>query len=120
MSKYDNLTNEDFDRLLADQVRQLSAEEILVIPGIYEVLSEEFNDAVLTAWEEEQEAEDVEVVETVDGRFMVLVDGIQWAPTGQPRDRSGCGSATFPTQQEAVLAFRREPGYCHAALETSY
>jgi hypothetical protein len=41
-----------------------------------------------------------EIVETIDGEYMILFDGFQWGPT---RDRSGAGSATFKTRAEATL-----------------
>jgi hypothetical protein len=44
-----------------------------------------------------------EIVETVDGRWMVLVGGVQWG-TG-PRDKSGASSQTWATRSEAVDAF---------------
>ena len=39
-----------------------------------------------------------EVVETIDGDWMILVDGVQ---TGSKRDRSGAGSDTYPTYEAA-------------------
>lgn len=55
---YSKLTNEKFDQLLLEEVRHLSAEEILAISGVYEILSEEFNNAILEAWKKEQEEEE--------------------------------------------------------------
>ena len=45
------------------------------------------------------------VVETVDGRYMILVDGIQWGPTGTPRDKSGAADTTYATRKDALDAF---------------
>ncbi|HSX23422.1 MAG TPA: hypothetical protein VLE97_11665 [Gaiellaceae bacterium] len=39
-----------------------------------------------------------EVVETIDGDWMILIDGVQ---TGSKRDRSGAGSDTYPTYEAA-------------------
>ncbi len=36
---------------------------------------------------------------TVDGEYMILVNGFQW---GGEVDSSGAGSATFPTAEEAL------------------
>jgi hypothetical protein len=44
-----------------------------------------------------------EIVETVDDRFMVLVNGFQWG-TGVP-DRSGAYSDTFSSPAEAFTEF---------------
>ena len=43
-----------------------------------------------------------EIVETVDGNYMVLCQGIQWGKG--PRDLSGCSSETWPTKQAAYEA----------------
>jgi hypothetical protein len=41
-----------------------------------------------------------EIVETVEGEFMILIHGVQW---GQHRDKSGAGDATFRTKQAARM-----------------
>ena len=41
------------------------------------------------------------IVETVDGDWMILIDGVQ---TGSKRDRSGAGSDTYPTHDAAYEA----------------
>lgn len=46
----------------------------------------------------------MEIVETVDGRWMILVNGFQWGHG--PYDRSGCSSETWPTRAEAACAYR--------------
>jgi hypothetical protein len=43
-----------------------------------------------------------EIVETVDGEYMVLIDGVQWGKG--PRDKSGASSQTWPTRLEAIKA----------------
>ena len=45
-----------------------------------------------------------DVKETVDGRWMILIDGHQW---GETRDRAGTGDATFDTEAEARDTARR-------------
>lgn len=45
-----------------------------------------------------------DVVETIDGDWMILIDGIQ---TGSARDRSGAGSDTYPTYDAAYKAALR-------------
>jgi hypothetical protein len=41
-----------------------------------------------------------EILETIDGEFMITVHGVQWGPS---RDKSGAGNATFRTRQDARL-----------------
>lgn len=53
MKNYDWVTHEMFDEKLAELVRQES--DILSIPGVYEILSEHFNNDVLEALEQERE-----------------------------------------------------------------
>lgn len=50
-----------------------------------------------------------EAVETVDGRWMILVNGFQWGPDASRVDKSGANDATWKTEEEA-----------QEALETSY
>jgi hypothetical protein len=60
MNRYDKMTTEDFDRLLADVIdrEHPKASDLLTVPGIYEILSEHLNNAVLEAWDEEQASAD--------------------------------------------------------------
>lgn len=53
MIDYRNLTNEDFDRILGDIMQEAGGRAILTIPGVYEVVSEHFNNDVLDRWEQE-------------------------------------------------------------------
>ena len=53
--KYKLMTNEDFDRILKTLVNQSPAANLLSIPGVYEAVSEDYNNAVLEYWEQEQE-----------------------------------------------------------------
>lgn len=48
---YDDMTNEHFDALLERQVGALDGAALLAIPGVYEVLSEHFNNDVLGQWD---------------------------------------------------------------------
>ena len=51
---YDDMTNDDYDRILADIMDEGCASALLLIPGVYEVVSEYFNNEVLKAWEWER------------------------------------------------------------------
>lgn len=56
MSDYSTMSNEDFNRLLAAVMdEEVSPSALLAIPGIYEVVSEHYNNAVLDAWTAEQQ-----------------------------------------------------------------
>jgi hypothetical protein len=54
MGKYDKMTNEDFNRILGDIMQETGGRVILTIPGVYEVVSEHFNNDVLDRWGKEQ------------------------------------------------------------------
>lgn len=56
-----------------------------------------------------------EIVETVDGKFIVLVDGLQWGRG--PRDRSGASSQTWKTQNDAKHAIASRAEIVAAATE---
>ena len=47
------ITTEDFDRVLAEVIdsENLKASTLLQVPGIYEILSEYYNNAVLEAYD---------------------------------------------------------------------
>ncbi len=49
---YSKMTDEEFDSILADLVFE-NAGTLLEIPGVYEAVSEHFNNEVLSRWEEE-------------------------------------------------------------------
>lgn len=51
-NKYSELTDEDFDRILGEVVKE-NAGSLLTIPEAYNVLSEHFNNEVLERWENE-------------------------------------------------------------------
>jgi len=42
----------EFDAILMDKLENVPVREILCYPGIYEILSEEFNNEVMEAWED--------------------------------------------------------------------
>jgi hypothetical protein len=58
MGKYNNMKQEEFDQILLSILREQTAEQLISIPGIYEILAEEFNNEVLDRWENEQEEEE--------------------------------------------------------------
>lgn len=49
MTEYNQMTQEEFVEILGEIVTSSSA-SLLSIPGIYEILSEEYNNAVLKIW----------------------------------------------------------------------
>ena len=57
---YSDLDDERFDQILEQIVGGLSAGQILAVPGVYEVLSEYFNDDVLSVWEKEETEKDLD------------------------------------------------------------
>lgn len=54
---YSKMTNEEFDEILNELASQ---EDLMSIPGVYEIVREHLNNAVLEEWELRQ-PEDVEV-----------------------------------------------------------
>lgn len=58
MEKYAKMTNEEFQEILVEIINENLPSDLLCIPGIYEILSEEFNNDILTRWEERQVEED--------------------------------------------------------------
>lgn len=55
MGDYNKMTNDDFVRILAILVNQSPASHLLSIPGVYELVSEDYNNMVLEYWDQEQE-----------------------------------------------------------------
>jgi hypothetical protein len=53
MPDHIGLSRAEFDRILADILDGLTREDLLAIPGAYEVFSEHFNNEVLNRWAEE-------------------------------------------------------------------
>lgn len=60
MSDYSKMRDEDFDRILTDILNEIRGGQLLSIPGIYEIVSEEFNDEILDRWDQEQVEEERE------------------------------------------------------------
>ena len=52
---YSKMTPVEFDEILYQLLAKTKAHEILNIPGIYEILAEEYNNEVLEYWESAQE-----------------------------------------------------------------
>ncbi len=52
MTNYDEMSQDEYDNILADLVFE-NARTLLSIPGVYEAVSEHFNDEILTRWEHE-------------------------------------------------------------------
>lgn len=59
---YAKMTQDEFNRLLADVIDEENpkASDLLMIGGIFEVLSERYNNAVLEKWDAEQADKDAE------------------------------------------------------------
>lgn len=53
MTTYD-IPPDEWMRILRDIVGDLSAETLIGIPGLYEVLNEQFNNDIIDQWVEEQ------------------------------------------------------------------
>ena len=49
------ITNEEFDSILMEIVNEQTAASLLSIPGVYELVSEDFNNAILALWDERNE-----------------------------------------------------------------
>jgi hypothetical protein len=52
---YSKMTQQDFDNILFEKLENMKASEIIRLPGIYEIVSEEFNNEILSEWDAEQE-----------------------------------------------------------------
>lgn len=55
MNDYSKLTHDEFGRYLSDIIDESPASHLLLIPGVYEILAEEFNNEILTRWKSDQE-----------------------------------------------------------------
>ena len=53
-SNYINMRDEDFNRILETIIKKQTPSQLITIPGLYEVISEHFNNEVLEEWEKEQ------------------------------------------------------------------
>jgi hypothetical protein len=47
------ITDEEFDKILVQVVQESAPITLLRVPGVYEALSEHFNNEVLEIWEKE-------------------------------------------------------------------
>ena len=59
--KYDKMTNDEFDAYLSeiiDNEYSIGPSCLLQVPGIYEILSEHFNNEVLERWEDDHPDDD--------------------------------------------------------------
>ena len=54
MTDYSKMTQEDYDSILIEILKQKRASQLIVLPGIYEIVSEEFNNEILKIWEQRQ------------------------------------------------------------------
>jgi len=57
MSNYDEMKDDDFDRILVGILEESLASELISIPGVYEAVSEFYNNEVLERWDEEKRKE---------------------------------------------------------------
>lgn len=46
-----NINNDQFDEMLREKLSKITAAQLLSIPGIYEIVSEEFNNEIIEDWE---------------------------------------------------------------------
>lgn len=53
---YKAMSTEDFNRILEEILSDYRGNQLLDIPGFYEIVSEYFNNDVLELWEEEQDS----------------------------------------------------------------
>ena len=58
MTDYSWVTNEMFDNKLEEMLRDTNAIDLLSMPGVYEILAEEWNNDILSALESEREQTD--------------------------------------------------------------
>ena len=57
MTDYSKMTQEDFERILIKLVNQSPASYLLDIPGVLELVAEDYNNNILEHWQQEQETE---------------------------------------------------------------
>ena len=58
MRRIVTMTAADFDRILLDLMNEDGVETVFTIPGVYEAVSEFYNNAALERYEQEQETPD--------------------------------------------------------------
>jgi hypothetical protein len=47
----------------------------------------------------------MEIVEAVNGKWIILVNGFQWGPSGSPIDKSGAYEVEYNSAEEAEEAY---------------
>jgi len=57
MINYETMTQEDFDNILTGILQAEIASNLLLIPGVYELVAEEYNNDVLDLWAKDQESD---------------------------------------------------------------
>lgn len=50
-----NISDQEFDNRLKEKLSKITADQLLSIPGIYELVSEELNNEIIEEWEQDQE-----------------------------------------------------------------
>ena len=45
------MTTEEFDSILIQLLQEMNASQLITIPGIYEIVSEHFNNEIIEKWE---------------------------------------------------------------------
>ncbi len=63
-----------FDEAIEQLLNETEGGELLTIPGIYEVVSEHFNNAAIKLMEEDEEEEDQEDCEDCGGSGLITAD----------------------------------------------
>lgn len=54
MVDFSKMTDEEFDNILMEIMNEEKASDLLIIPGIYEIVAEYFNNDILDVWEQRQ------------------------------------------------------------------
>ena len=57
---YSKMTDEDFDKHLYCVLDGMTPNDLLLIPGVYEIVAEYFNNDILESWAEDQEGQEDE------------------------------------------------------------
>jgi calcineurin-like phosphoesterase family protein len=75
---YSKMTNEEFDAILGELLRKMTGEQLMDVPGVYDIVSEHFNNEVLDKWAERnpekaypEDAEDEEGEDELDTLYAV-------------------------------------------------
>ena len=57
---YTNMTNDEFDEILLEVLMDANMGEVIRIPGVYELVSEHYNNDVLLIWKVRKEEKQLE------------------------------------------------------------